>query len=543
MKKIFTWKVVLLAIIILAAVLRLYQLGNIPYGVPDDEASYIYNAYTIWNTGKDIEGKFMPLSFNAHSSQSPVPIYVTAPFVGLLGLSPFSGRLPSAILSIGSVLLLFLIADRLFKNKRIALFSALLLSISPWALQIGRGGLLDVDFALFFFLVGIYLFIANIKTRSFLWSLIPFALAFYSYHATKVYFVFLIPVLIFYFREELLKRKKAVIIFLGICLLILASFALIVKFQTVTRQADVSLLSDPQAAKTVNSEREYNTAPWILRMVFNNKPLYFLRVVRENYLQVFSPEFLFLYGETGQLARTDNIFLRGEFYIIELPFLLFGVYLLIRSKNKYSRNLLFALLLISATPSAFTLDKNFVDRDIMLLPALIIIIAYGLYSFLDIIRRQKNIYKYCLITGVCLIYVFLFSSYLYQYYFRWTVYGAEGWDASSHDLANFVEQNKNKFDNIYIEKQGNDFLLKYAIFYRIDSKTVQANWNKEPIKINNITIFPTCFNNGYGDVRKFLTPKTLYVTSYKDCNYISTPSATIIDRGEPLHIIYNIYEN
>ena len=116
MKRIFNWKTALILVILLASFLRLWQLGNIPAGTPNDEASYIYNSYSIWHTGRDILGNFLPLSFNAHSSQSPVEVYLTAPFVGILGLSLFSARLPAALLGIGSVFLIFLITDLLFKN-------------------------------------------------------------------------------------------------------------------------------------------------------------------------------------------------------------------------------------------------------------------------------------------------------------------------------------------------------------------------------------------------------------------------------------------
>src|SRR3989344_3203438 len=407
MKKILNWKLGLALIIFLAAFLRLWKLGNVPSGIPDDEAYYVYNAYSIWYTGKDILGNFLPLSFNSHSSMSPVVIYVTAPFVGIMGLSAFSGRLPAALASIGSVFLLFLLVKNIFKDKRIALFSSLLFAISPWALQIGRGAILDTDFALFFLLLGIYVFIARIDSRKFLWSLIPFAIAFYSYHATKVFFVFLIPVLIFFFREKLLIRKKETAFFLIGCLLLIISFLFIIKTQKVTRQDNVFLLNGPAATTQVNWERQYNTAPWILRVIFSNKPLYYLKAIRENYLKAFSPEFLFLSGEGGTPSQIVNIYYRGELYIIELPLLLLGIYTLFKNKDKFSRNFLVTLLLISALPSTFTLDRNFVNRDIMMLPILLIIVACGLTYLLERVALYKKIYRYIFISVFVFIYFYL----------------------------------------------------------------------------------------------------------------------------------------
>lgn len=543
MKKFLNWRFALVLVILLAAFLRLWQLGNIPYGVPDDEAAYVYNADSIWHTGKDILGNFMPLSFNAHSSQSPVEVYLTAPFVGVLGVSAFSGRLPSALLGIGSVVLLFFIADYLFKNKRIAIASALLLAVSPWALQLQRG-LWDADFAMFFYLMGINLFIRNVKTNKYLWSIIPFALGFYSYHATKVFFVFLIVALVFVFRRELLNRKKQGGIFVAACILIVLSFLIVIKTQAVTRQGDVSLLNDPKASIVVDSERTYSLAPQFLRPIFSNKPLYFLITMRENYFKAFSTEFLFLSGETGSRAQIVNIFFRGELYIIELPLLFIGIYFLLRSKDKLFRNFLFAWILISPLPSTFTVDRTFVERDIMLLPALMLIVSYGLYFLSVKILSYKKVYKYFILAGLILAYMCLFSSYFYQYYFRWPLYGAEGWGTSYRDLTDYVNVKKSEYKNIYISSSGQTYLIKYAIYNKIDPRLIQKLWNEDPIKIENIIMLPDCLNSTVGNVKEFLPQNTLYISSFNDCHYkLSTPSGKIVDRGEPLHTIWDIYKN
>lgn len=541
MKKIFNWKLGLILIIFLAVFLRLWQLGSVPKGISDDEAAYIYNAYSISQTGKDILGNFLPLSFNAHSSMSPVPVYLTAPFVGTMGLSAFSGRLPAALTSIGSVFLLFLITDFLLKSKRIALISALLLTISPWALQLGRN-VWDVDFALFFLLLGIYIFITKIDSRKFLWSLIPFLFAFYSYHALKVFFVFLIPVLIYFFREELLKRKKEMIVFICGCLLIGISFLIVMKTQGVTRQADVSILTDNKAAILVNWERQYNSSPWKLRDVFNNKPLYYLRVIRENYLEAFSTNFLFLYGDVDGGAQIDNVHFRGVLYIIELPLLLLGIYCLFKNKNRFSKKFLLLLLLISPLPSTFTVGRSFVTRDIMMLPVLMIIVACGLDYLLKLIAAQKPVYKYIFLSFFILAYLFLVSEYVYQYYYRWSIYGAEGWQKSYRDLTSLVASKKSDYNRIYVSGNPQEFLLQYAITEKIDPVLVQKVWRDNPIKLYNITMFTTCLDKEQG-YAKILPKSTLYAAPAGNCHYNAAPIEKIIDDGESLRTIWNIYEN
>jgi hypothetical protein len=354
----------------------------------------------------------------------------------------------------------------------------------------------------------------------------------------------LIPVLIFFFRKKLSKRKKETVFFITACSLLIISFLVIIKTQMVTRQNNVSLLSGPAATTEVDWERRYNTAPWMLRVIFSNKPLYYLRAVRENYLKAFSPEYLFLSGEGGNSSAIVNIYYRGELYIIELPLLLLGIYALFKNKDKFSRNFMLALLLISPLPSTFTLDRNFVDRDIMMLPILLTIIACGLTYLLERLALYKNIYRYIFISVFVLVYLFLFTGYLYQYYYRWTVYGSEAWGTSYMDLVKFVVQTKGQYKDVYIGNSYNNFLMQYAIVEKLDPKIVQKVWNANTIKIYNITMLAGCLNNGDGVVKDFITPKTLYISSASDCHYkLSTPSATIVDKGELLHVIWNIYEN
>ena len=537
MKKIFNWKIALILVILLASFLRLWQLGNIPAGTPDDEASYIYNSYSIWHTGRDILGNFLPLSFNAHSSQSPVEVYLTAPFVGLLGLSLFSARLPAALLGIGSVFLIFLITDLLFKNERLSVISAFLLSISPWALQINRG-LWDSDFALFFFMLATYIFIKYINSKKFIWSIVPFFLAFYSYHGFKVFYLFLIPLLVFLFRKELLVRKTQLIIFIAAFVFTIGSFIFVMQTQSITRQSQVSLLSDPKAVVAVNWERQFNNAPLKIQTLFSNKALYFLTVVRENYLEPFSTNFLFLYGDTNQGSLIDNIFFRGELYIIEFPLLLLGAYMLLKNKDEKVRNLLLALLFLSPLPSAFTVDKNFVLRDITMLPVLLIIVALGFNYLLNKIYTYKKVVRFSLLAIFAFIYIFLFSEYFYQYYYRWSVYGAEGWQVSYKNLIKIIDSKKDY--NVYVSGKQKEFLVQYAIFEKKDPAIIQKIWNNDVIKIDNLTLMEGCLAGD--DLSSVLPNKSIYARVEGGCNYKDTPIQTIYDSKEILKPIWNIYE-
>src|SRR3989344_6015585 len=138
-------KLFLLFIILLAAFLRLYKLTDVHPGVNRDEASIGYTAYSLLATGKDEYGRSFPLSFESFGDwKLPFYIYITVPFVKVFGLNELSVRLPSALAGIATVFLTYFLVLELFlkleirnlKLPAIALFSALLLAISPWHLHL-----------------------------------------------------------------------------------------------------------------------------------------------------------------------------------------------------------------------------------------------------------------------------------------------------------------------------------------------------------------------------------------------------------------------
>lgn len=213
---------ILLGILLLATILRFWNLGEIPGGMTEDEKIYIYNGYSIWQTQKDIVGEYLPLAFNHVNSFSPVPIYLIAPFVGLLNLSLFSARLPFAIMGVLGIWILFLITRRLFQKDSIALASAMVLTLSPWHLQFSRIAY-DGAAALFFILCGVYLFLRLKDRGSIFFSLPFFLLGFYSYHATKIFLLALIPLLIITFWGDLKTRRREVGLFIiGIAVILLS---------------------------------------------------------------------------------------------------------------------------------------------------------------------------------------------------------------------------------------------------------------------------------------------------------------------------------
>src|SRR5680860_1368442 len=137
MKKILKIKkefILFLIIIVLASFLRLYNLGNVPVSMADDEIREVYTAYSIAHTGRDVFGNFLPLVFkiDGFNNWGPFTIYFTSLFYKFLTLNIFTARLPYVFCGISSIIFFYLVLKELFNKYEIALFSSFALAVSMW---------------------------------------------------------------------------------------------------------------------------------------------------------------------------------------------------------------------------------------------------------------------------------------------------------------------------------------------------------------------------------------------------------------------------
>ena len=126
MMKFFKKNWPLILILLLAALLRLYRLGYNPPSLHWDETAIGYNAFSIFKTGRDEYGNLLPLIFKSFGDFKPgLYIYLVVPSVALFGLNELAVRLPSAVIGILTVWLVFQLTFLLFKKKPLSLFASL----------------------------------------------------------------------------------------------------------------------------------------------------------------------------------------------------------------------------------------------------------------------------------------------------------------------------------------------------------------------------------------------------------------------------------
>ena len=113
---------------LLAGVLRLYELGSWPPGLYHDEAFNGLDALRV------IGGE-RPLYFAANHGREPFFIYLVALSVEWLGRTVYALRFPSALLGILTIPVTYWMARELF-NRRIGLLTAAFMTITLWPLHL-----------------------------------------------------------------------------------------------------------------------------------------------------------------------------------------------------------------------------------------------------------------------------------------------------------------------------------------------------------------------------------------------------------------------
>lgn len=521
----------LILIILLASVLRLWQLGNVPISMSDDEIRETYVSYSIANTARDYYGNFLPAVFkmDGFSTYGLVPIYLRSIFFLFLDLNTFTARLPYALSSIASVVLLYLITKKLFDHK-IALLSSLVISLSVWNIQLARFAI-ETNIALFLYLLGIcvYLYSKN-KTRLLVLSMVIIFIAFYSYVAFKVFFLPLMLILLWYKFKEL--NKKHALIILTTIILAFFSYLILSINQGATSYAgpggSAFFFQDKTQTNTVvELERRASKAPNIIETLYHNKFTYWTRVFTTNYLTALSPQYLFLNQEASGIY---SIWGRGVMYLFELPLVIIGIlYLFLKKKREFYLVLLF--LLISPLPSALGVGTpTWTSRSAFMILWLSIFVSAGIY-YLVTKFKNKN-YRYLIIVLIILAYLYSVFGYLSQYYYDWSKTNAKYFSKSTKDLVYKIGDYKKEGKEVLVAGATQNTFLHYAFYNKISPKLVQENINKYPIKFDNFTFQKECL--------KEIPTNLVYITSV-NCMYETTPSL-VIKTYDNVERIWNTYE-
>ena len=401
----------LIIIILLGAFLRLYRLGEIPSGYFRDEAAISYNAYSIWESGKDEFGVRLPLVFRSFEVFFlPLYIYLSAPIVGLMGLSEFSSRLLSAISGIVALLFIYLIGKRIV-NKKTGLLALLILAISPWHIYYSRGTF-EGNLALTLFSGGFYFwlrFVEHFKKKYVLISGLLFAFSMYSYQAERLVVPLFSLIAIYLSFNKMWERRKALVVpALLIIAVLVPLLSLTFSAGGYHRASGVSILSSTS-----------KPPGWIEGEpagLFSNNKIYLRgRQLTALYLSYFSPKNIFIEADFDMQRSVEDF---SVFYVWTLPFMLLGFYKLFSNFSKENK-LLAVWIFLAPLPAAATADPFHTYRSLLLYFPLSLLAGKGLevtYEYISAkkIAKLKHFGKYLFLLLLTFISIISLSAFLFQ---------------------------------------------------------------------------------------------------------------------------------
>lgn len=489
-------KLALVTIVLIASFLRLYKIDQIPSALNWDEVAAGYNAYTIASWGEDEWGNTFPLVFTSFKDDKhPVHIYATSLFVKLFGLSDFTTRLPGVLVGILSVVVIFYLAQILFKSDLVALFSATFLAVSPYHIQFSRG-LWEANFALFFFILGLLMFfLALSKKRLINLSFLSFGLSIFAYHSSKIVVPIIVLALILLYFKNL--KKLALNFYSGIFIFSIFIVLLFVdpRLLGIARVRQTQFLQD-SIEKTQIFQKTKNSL------------LGLGEITLKQYITHFTPQYLFI---SGDQSPRNSIKVIGEFYKTDALFILIGVLYLLMMRSKITIIMLIWFLL-APIPSSLVKDAPSANRAIFMMGNLHLLSALGAVGIVKLFKHQLKIYVLIAILLTLSLQVYFYLNYYFNAY---PLKDAHEWQYGMKQIVEFVKFHP-EYNQVYmtdIRSQPYIFFLFYLKMPLPDYLNTVIYNRAETKSTSTVSSFGKYYFGGWDPIESIPSPGVLYVLS------------------------------
>ncbi|HEX8923184.1 MAG TPA: glycosyltransferase family 39 protein [Patescibacteria group bacterium] len=526
----------IILILCLALFFRAYHIGSYPSLNPD-EAAIGYDAYSLLLTGKDEHGASWPIHFKSFGDYKPGGyFYLVMPFVKLLGLTPLAVRLPNLILSVTSVYFIYLLVKLLSGRKYLALSVAFVLAVNPWHIHFSRGGW-ESDAALSLIIIGTYFFFKYLKTSRlsyFFYFVLCFVYSLYTYHSARLIAPLLVFSLVFIYSKHLFSDYKKLLlpVFIGILLCIPVVFSFLHNGGTA-RFGGVGLTADQGPVWRANELLNQHGNVKLFNRVIHNKRLLYVISWAQKYSSHFDFNYLFLNGDEVPRSKVPEM---GQFYLIELPLLLFGLFVLLRRDyfDKKVRTFIIAWILIAPVASSLTFQAPSALRSLPLTVPFCILIGLGLFELINLIQK-----KYFLIGLIGLFYIFSITYYFDAYFNHYQKRLPYSWNYGFSELVDYVAPIKSNYRDIYVTDKYDQPYILFLFFSRYNPVSIQQEIKLTQPDQYGFSTVRSFSNYHFGKIDSFnISPNSLIIASDTD-NFPGLPQKVInFPNGLPAFKIY-----
>lgn len=407
--------VLLLLIVSLGVIVRFYKLTDFPVQLNHDEVTQIYDAISIAQTGKDVYGNSYPLMFKSvNDYKSPFYTYTTSVFYLMFGGGELIIRLPAAIFGSLIVIGVFVFTKALFKTNNISLISAFITAISPFEIFFSRKSF-ENQAGIFFMLIGFSFLLSYLEKNKFLklfFGSLFLSIAMYTYFSHAIIIPLLLISFLFIFKQEFWQLKKVIFPLVFFILMVLPIIVIVFTNSGARyRTATVFLTQDSVLGELVNLTQANHK---LLSQFF--KGLTIANYGFDRYLDQINPIYLFANGL--DMTNQGPIGM-GPLLLIQFPFLIFGIFHLLKDANLLKqKNFIASWVILGVLPSGLTFEPHSPHRMIMVFTMLNIISGVGFYAFynwLAIRKRVRNMAVFLIFFLSLLNEVYFFHIYFVNY--------------------------------------------------------------------------------------------------------------------------------
>ena len=391
-----TYKILFILIITIGLLVRLWEFGIVPGGVNQDGAMAAVDGLALAEYGTDRFGTWMPAHLSAwgYSQMSSLLSYLIAIFIKIFKFTLVVVRLPQLLVSVMGAIFFYLFMRDNF-GKKIGLIAAFFVAINPWHFMQSRWAL-EANLLPHFFMGGLYFLSKGIKDRKcYIYiSMIFFGFAMYCY-GIAIYTIpfFLTISAIYYYIDKKITMKDIVI---SICIYLFIAWPFILTMMVNYFKWDTITLPFVTIQYFPDSVRA-NDILFFSDNILKQLLLNFYCLMRTTILQI-------------KALPWNDINGFGTMYYFTLPFVIIGLWMLLKNKKDGNR-VLIVFAILTGIWTGLTTNYVNINRMNIIYYGMMMLSVIGIYSVVKEVKYAKWVVPCMYLLSSILLVNTYFTSY------------------------------------------------------------------------------------------------------------------------------------
>lgn len=440
-------------IVLLAGAMYFWKLSSAPVYLGGDEARFGINAYAIASSGRDLNGRFMPLLVRLEDVgwwYQPMLFYLIAGALKIFPLSEGAIRIPTVVIGLLDVCLVYGVIRNLLPGRWYPAAGAAMLALTPAHFMFSREAR-DFICVLPFVLGWLWCVLSLMEADRVGVAVLAGALLGIGIYTHIAAWVFMPLYAVFTCAVLILERRNLWLALWTIAAFLVAALPLL-----------VWLRSHPgMIASIVGGYHVYDAHR--LSPLQGVKDLLNYNSIQERlsvYWDYFNPAYLFFSGGSNLTVATRRA---GVFPLAQAAFLACGVYDLWTKRRSPVAIVLLAGLATAPLGATLVADRYAIQRELVVIPFGVLV---GMFGVAWLVRHRNRMWRAAavlLLASIPIQFVFFYRDYLTGYQVR----SAYWFDPNDfRDIAEYLIANASSRDveAVYVSSTMDDAIPRWRFY-------------------------------------------------------------------------------